>query len=85
MCLYGYSHGLLPADVFLQLMYSYSKAAAPRKTAATKVVAENCRSDEAALKVEVGEEAAPDSVTEPALVPAPAEEAVSVGPAEEPV
>lgn len=67
----------------------YSKAAAPRNTAATKVV-ESWRSDEAALKVEVGDAAAPDSEAVPvltsevpaaALVPVP----VPVATAEEPV
>lgn len=58
---------------------SYSKAAAPRNTAATKVVAENWRSDEAALKVEVGDAAAPDSEAVPVLTPeVPAAALVSV-------
>lgn len=67
---------------------SYSKAAAPRNTAATKVVAENWRSDEAALKVEVGDAAAPDSEAVPVLtpeVPAAALEPVPVATTEEPV
>lgn len=67
---------------------SYSKAAAPRNTAATKVVAENWRSDEAALKVEVGDAAAPDSEAVPVLtpeVPAAALVPVPVATTEEPV
>jgi hypothetical protein len=56
--------------------HAHSRAAAPRKIAAAKVVAENWRSEEAALKVEVGLEALPDSELE---VPAP------VAVAEEPV
>jgi hypothetical protein len=57
------------------MMHAHRRAAAPRKIAAAKVVAENWRSEEAALKVEVGLEALPDSELEepepPALVPEP--------------
>jgi hypothetical protein len=69
------------------MLGSYSKAAAPRNTAATKVV-ESWRSDEAALKVEVGDAAAPDSEAVPVLtpeVPAAALVPVPVATAAEPV
>lgn len=64
----------------------YSKAAAPMKTAAAKVVTSNLRSDAAALKVGEGD----DPPAEPVLEPEPELEAepeleVPVEPAEEPV
>jgi hypothetical protein len=55
---------------------AHSRAAAPRKIAAAKVVAENWRSEEAALKVEVGLEALPDSELEEPVPVAAAEEPV---------
>lgn len=71
--------------------HAHSRAAAPRKIAAAKVVAENWRSEEAALKVEVGLEALPDSeLEEPAPVavaeepvPEPEPEPVAAAPLEE--
>jgi hypothetical protein len=66
---------------------AHSRAAAPRKTAAAKVVTENWRSEEAALKVEVGLEALPDSeLEEPvpvAAVEEPVPEPVAAAPLEE--
>lgn len=63
----------------------YSKAAAPRNTAATKVVAENWRSDEAALKVGEAVAAVPDPEAVPVPEPVPVLEPVPVAAAEEPV
>lgn len=45
----------------------YSKAAAPMKTAAAKVVASNLRSDAAALKVGDGDDPLAEPVLEPEL------------------
>lgn len=74
----------------------YSKAAAPMKTAAAKVVASNLRSDAAALKVGEGDDPPAEPVLEPELELEPEPELepeleaepeleVPVEPAEEPV
>ena len=63
------------------ILGSYSKAAAPRNTTATKLVAENWRSDAAALKVGEADATTPDSEAVPVLiaeVPVAALEAVPV-------
>lgn len=50
------------------MLNSYSKAAAPRNTTATKLVAEKWRSDAAALKVGEADATTPDSEAVPVLI-----------------